>query len=229
MSAPDPHLAIARYRAHAPGYDASAERTMPLRRRTVARLGLKTGQTVLDVACGTGLSFPLLRAGIGESGRIIGVELSPDMLALARERCAREGWRNVKLLESAMESADIPGPVDAILFNFTHDVLRSPAALARIFAAARQGTRVAVAGMKLAPWWLAPFNVIVRRQARPYMTTFEGLARPWDLLEAHLEDFGRESVLFGTGYIGWGVVGRSGLQPAIPHRAVDGAPTAHHD
>jgi len=53
-----------------------------------------------------------------------------------------------------------------------------------------------------------------------------GLARPWDLLEAYLEDFERESVLFGTGYIGWGIVGGSGLQAAIPHRAADGAATA---
>ena len=204
MSAPDPQLAIARYRAHAPGYDASAARTMALRRRTVARLALRPGQTVLDVACGTGLSFPLLQGGVGESGRIVGVELSPDMLGLARERCAREGWRNVTLIESAMEDAQIPGPVDAILFNFTHDVLRSPRALERIFAAARPGARVAVAGMKLAPWWMAPANVLVRAQARPYMTTFEGLARPWDLLERHLAGFERASVLFGTGYIGWG-------------------------
>jgi len=204
MSAPDPQLAIARYRAHAPGYDASAARTMALRRRTVAKLELRSGEAVLDVACGTGLSFPLLREGVGETGRIVGVELSPDMLALARERCVREGWRNVTLIESAMETADLQGPVDAILFNFTHDVLRSPAALERILAAARPGTRVAVAGMKLAPWWLAPLNAVVRAQARPYMTTFEGLARPWDLLEAYLEGFERESVLFGTGYIGWG-------------------------
>jgi arsenite methyltransferase len=206
MSAPDPQLAIARYRAHAAGYDATAARTMGLRRRTVARLALQPGQTVLDVACGTGLSFPLLQAGVGETGRIIGVELSPDMLALARERCTREGWRNVTLIESAMETAALPGPIDAILFNFTHDVLRSPSGLQQAFAAARPGARVAVAGMKLAPWWMAPVNVLVRAQAKPYMTTFEGLARPWDLLERHLARFERESVLFGTGYIGWGKV-----------------------
>jgi hypothetical protein len=126
------------------------------------------------------------------------------MIALARERCAREGWRNVTLIESAMETVEIPRPVDAILFNFTHDVLRSAPALERIFAAARPGARVAVAGMKLAPWWMAPVNLLVRAQARPYMTTFEGLARPWDLLERHLAGLERESVLFGTGYIGWG-------------------------
>ena len=205
MSAPDPQLALARYRAHARGYDASAARTMPLRRRTVARLALEPGQTVLDVACGTGLSFPLLHAGVGEGGRIVGVELSPDMLALARQRCARDGWRNVTLIESAMETAEIPGPVDAILCNFTHDVLRSPPALARIFAAARPGARVAVAGMKLAPWWLSPANIVVRAKARPYMTTLEGLRRPWDLLEGHLASFAWEPVLYGTGYVGWGI------------------------
>jgi len=206
MSAPDPQLAIARYRDHAPGYDASAQRTLPLRRRTIARLGLQPGQTVLDVACGTGLSFPLLHEGVGETGRIIGVELSPDMIGRARTRCAEAGWRNVTLVESAMESAEIPGPVDAILFNFTHDVLRSRAALDRIFAAARPGARIAVAGMKLLPWWLAPVNLVVLAQARPYMTTFEGLGRPWSLLEQYLVRFERESVLYGTGYIGWGEV-----------------------
>jgi demethylmenaquinone methyltransferase/2-methoxy-6-polyprenyl-1,4-benzoquinol methylase len=206
MSAPDPQLALARYRAHAPGYDASAARTMPLRRRTVAKLGLEPGQTVLDVACGTGLSFALLQTGVGAAGRIVGVELSPDMIALARARCVQARWDNVTLVESAVQTADIPGPVDAILFNYAHDVLRSPEALARVFAGARPGARVAVAGMKLAPWWLAPLNLVVRAQARPYMTTFEGLRRPWDLLVAHLASFDWEPVLLGTGYIGWGTV-----------------------
>jgi len=206
MSRPDPRLALERYRSHAAGYDASAQRTMALRRRTVARLGLRPGDVVLDVACGTGLSFELLRAGVGPDGHIIGVELSPDMLALARARCQRHGWHNVSLQEAALEAADLTGPIDAILFNFTHDVLRSPPALARIFAAARPGARVAAAGMKYAPWWLAPLNFVVRAQARPYMTTFEGLARPWSLLQEYLEQFAFEPVLFGTGYIGWGTV-----------------------
>jgi ubiquinone/menaquinone biosynthesis C-methylase UbiE len=203
-SSPDPQRALELYRACAAGYDASAERTMPLRRRTIAALDLRPGDTVLDVACGTGLSFGLLREGVGPSGHIVGVELSPEMIAQAEARCAREGWRNVTLVQAAMEAADIPRPLDAVLFNFTHDVLRSAGALARIFAAARPGVRVAAAGMKWAPWWLAPANLVVRAQARPYMTTFEGLDRPWSLLEAHLERFEWRSVLFGTGYIGWG-------------------------
>jgi ubiquinone/menaquinone biosynthesis C-methylase UbiE len=143
---------------------------------------------------------------VGPGGHIIGVELSPEMLALARQRCAREGWSNVTLIESAMEDTRVPGPVDAILFNFTHDVLRSPRALERAFAAAVPGARVAVAGMKLAPWWVAPLNLVVRAKARPYMTTLEGLARPWDLLAGHLERFDWVSVMLGTAYIGWGAL-----------------------
>ena len=87
---PDPLRAIERYRAHAEGYDASAARTMRLRRRTIAALKLRRGDSVLDVACGTGLSFPLLLAAVGEEGRITGVELSPDMARRARDRIARD-------------------------------------------------------------------------------------------------------------------------------------------
>lgn len=206
MTGPDPLLALRRYREHAVGYDASARRTMPMRRRTIAQLDLEPGDTVLDVACGTGLSFELLHRAVGPSGHVIGVELSPDMMRLAREKVARAGWNNVSLIESDMAQVELPRPVDAILFNFTHDVLRSRSALDRIFSAAKPGARVALAGMKYAPWWLAPINLIVRIQARPYMTTFEGLQAPWDRAVAYLDSFERENALFGTAYIGWGRV-----------------------
>jgi arsenite methyltransferase len=212
---PDVARARVLYQRHAVGYDASARRTMPLRRRTIRLLRLKPGQTVLDVACGTGLSFGLLREGVGETGRIIGVDLSPQMLEQARARCEQEGWRNVTLIESAMESVAIPGPLDAILFNFTHDVIQSPRALERIFAAARPGARIAAAGMKYAPWWLAPLNPWVRARARPYMTTFAGLEAPWRPLLGYLERFDWTSVHFTTGYVGHGVVGL---------RAIEGEP-----
>lgn len=202
--APDPALATERYRKHAPGYDASAERTMGLRRRTIGLLGLESGQTVLDVACGTGLSFGLFQEGVGPEGRIIGLDLSADMLALAADRVAAQGWRNVTLIEAAAEEAEIPGPVDAVLFNFTHDVLRSAPALENVFDAVRPGARVAVAGMKLASWWAAPLNLLALIKARRYMTTFEGLDRPWGRLETYLERFDWEPVMAGIGYIGHG-------------------------
>ena len=206
MNAFDARLTLERYRQHAPGYDASAQRTMSLRRRTIARLDLRPGDTVLDVACGTGLSFAWLRQAVGPAGRIVGVDLSPDMIRLAHAKVRQAGWNNVLVLEANMHRTELPQALDAILFNFTHDVLRSRDALEHIFTAARPGARVAMAGMKYAPWWMAPVNLIVRAQARPYMTSFEGLAAPWDLATDYLEAFQRESALFGTAYIGWGRV-----------------------
>lgn len=176
---------------------------MWIRARTIEKLALRPGDRVLDVACGTGLSLTALRNAVGPEGEVVGIELSPDMIGLARHRVREAGWTNVRLLESTIESAAIPGPLDAVLFHFTHDVLRSPAALERVFNAVRPDARIAFAGMKYAPWWAAPVNLIVRAKARPYMTTFEGLAAPWDLALSYLQGFEWAPVLFGTGYIGW--------------------------
>jgi ubiquinone/menaquinone biosynthesis C-methylase UbiE len=198
-------LAIERYRRHAAGYDASAARTEPLRRRAVGKLALAAGDTVLDVGCGTGLSFDLLQAGIGPRGRLVGIEQSPEMIAIARRRVAEHGWTNVILIEAPLEDVEVPGPVTALLFNFVHDVLQSPPALSRIFAAAAPAARVACQGMKLFPWWAGPLNLFVLAKARPYMTTFSNLARPWTSLAPYVPRLERETTMFGMGYIAWGV------------------------
>ena len=208
---PDALRAIERYRLHAESYDASAARTMPLRRRTIATLELNPGDHVLDVACGTGLSFPLLVTAVGGRGRITGVELSPDMARLARARIARAGWRNVEVIESAAEDAPLDATYDAILFNFTHDVLQSPAALARVFAHARPGARVAASGSRLYPAWLAPVNAIVRRINAPYVTTFAGMRRPWRYLIDYVPDLRVRPALWGAGYVASGRVAHPGV------------------
>jgi len=202
-SEPDRARAIERYRVHADSYDASAARTMRLRRRTVAALELAPGEAVLDVACGTGLSFVLLVAAVGREGRVTGVELSPEVAHLARDRIAHAGWA-VTLIEAAAEDAALGGPFDAVLFNFTHDVLQSPAALSRIFAATKSGGRVAVSGSKLLPWWLAPVNAVVRRMNAPYVTTFGGMRQPWRYLVEYVPDLRIRSALWGAAYIASG-------------------------
>lgn len=201
---PDPNLAIEKYRRHAAGYDATARRTMSLRRRVVALLRLAPGDIVLDVACGTGLSLPLLREAVGASGRVIGIEVSPEMIALARERVTAAGWDNVSLVQAPMELADPGAPLDAILFNYTHDVLQSPSALERVFARARPRARVAVAGIKHASRWLFPLRLYRRLKAKPYVTTLAGLDAPWRLLQGYVPDLRIEPVLFGTNYLACG-------------------------
>jgi arsenite methyltransferase len=192
------------YRRHAREYDASAQRTMALRRRTIDRLALWSGDTVLDVGCGTGLSFPLLLDAVGDSGLVIGVESSPEMLALARERTAAADWPNAILIESRIEDVVLPRIVDAVLFNYTHDVLRSPAALGNVFQQAKSGARIAAAGIKHPPRWLDPLRLYRRFKSRACYNSSEGLDAPWDLLAALVPDLQVELTLFGTGFIAWG-------------------------
>lgn len=58
------------------------------RMRTLDALQLKAGEFVLDVGCGTGLLTYDMATLVGASGRVVGIDASPDMLKLAERRCA---------------------------------------------------------------------------------------------------------------------------------------------
>ncbi|MAM88622.1 class I SAM-dependent methyltransferase [Marinobacter sp. UBA2678] len=85
------------------------------RREAVAGLRLQPGNTVVDLGCGTGANLPLLVRAVGPSRRIIGVDLSPEMLEHAQRKIDAEGWRNVELVTSDMVDYDFPPRVDAVL------------------------------------------------------------------------------------------------------------------
>ncbi|MDE2312692.1 MAG: methyltransferase domain-containing protein [Elusimicrobia bacterium] len=195
-----------KYRKHAPGYDDSARRTEGLRRRTIQALDLRGGETVVDVGCGTGLSFAGLQNRIGPKGTLIGIEPCAEMIARARERVETYGWKNVVLLESSAERAVWDAPADAYLFNFAHDVLRSHISLKNLFKHAVIDARVVASGMKLMPWYLAPVNPIVRRKARPYLTTFDGFSRPWTVLENYALNLNVRIYVFGLFYLAHGTL-----------------------
>jgi demethylmenaquinone methyltransferase/2-methoxy-6-polyprenyl-1,4-benzoquinol methylase len=149
------------------------------------------------------------------------------MLALARDRAARAGWRNVTLIESAAQSVSLPQPVDALLFHYTHDILRSPLALARVLACARPGARVAIAGIKYFPWWLAPLNLWVYLKNHGYNGAPGELRSPWDRIAPRLADWRMQSTQFGMGYIASGrmIAGIAPqAPPARPATATGGAP-----
>lgn len=202
---PDPQRAIENYRRLAAGYDASSRRETPVRLRTIRLLALRPGDRVLDVACGTGLSFEALRAAVGPGGRVTGIEVSPDMAELARARVARAGWDDVEVVVGDIAAVDPGGArFDAALFHYTHDVLQSPAALENVFRCLKPGARIAVAGLKTTHPWLAPLNLWAWWRGRPYRTTDANLRRPWIHLLRWVPDFRWQAIYLGTGYVGSG-------------------------
>jgi ubiquinone/menaquinone biosynthesis C-methylase UbiE len=126
------------------------------------------------------------------------------MLALARERVSQNKWQNVTLVNSSVEDARIAEAVDAALFTFTHDVMRSPLALQNVMRSVKQGGRVVAAGSKWAPWWAWPVNIALWYGARRYTTTFEGFSRPWSHLVPYVPGLQLESHLLGAIYVAWG-------------------------
>jgi ubiquinone/menaquinone biosynthesis C-methylase UbiE len=198
---PDQAAALEQYRHAAPGYDRHMRRFARWQRMAVERLELEPGEVVIDVGCGTGLTFPSLERAVGPTGRIVGIELSPEMVAQARGRVAAHGWQNVSLIEAPVQTAEFDAVADAALFSFTHDVLQSPLAVANVVAHVKPGARVASVGAKLAGGWSPLVNFFVRRSARPYVTTFRGLDSPWRELERYLGEFDVKSLALGGAYV----------------------------
>ncbi len=209
---PDSRLALRRYRRLAASYDASARREMPRRLRCIDKLQLRPGDRVLDVGCGTGLSFEPLRERVGDNGCVVGVELSPEMARIAQQRVRQAGWSNVHVIVADLVRVALAPPLlegapfDALLFHYTHDILPSESALANVFARARPGARVAVAGLKKTHPLLFPLNWSVLWRGWRYRTTAAGLREPWRHLAHWVPDFRWERRLLDTAYIGWGTV-----------------------
>ena len=204
----DHRAALAQYRWRAGVYDLQLALFEPVRRRAVERLALKAGDTVLDIGCGTGLSLALLQRAVGTCGRIVGIEQSPEMIALARRRVAQQGWCNVALVEASAANARIASPADAAIFHFTHDILREPLALAQVMSHLRPGARWVASGLQWAQPWAWPVNLLVLPAALHSVSSLEGLSRPWSHLEACADIEAVESLMAGSVFVVSGVVRR---------------------
>ena len=210
---PDHRAALAQYRRRAGVYDIELAPFEPVRQWAVERLALNVGDVVFDVGCGTGLSLPLLQPLVGAKGRIVGIEQCPEMITKARERVALHGWKNVELIEAAVEAARITRRADAALFHFTHDILREPRALANVLRHLRPGAHIVACGLQWAPFWAWPVNLLVFGAARHSVTSLAGLGSPWSLLAEHVCDLQVEPVMAGGVFIASGLLKQPLAQP----------------
>jgi ubiquinone/menaquinone biosynthesis C-methylase UbiE len=137
-------------------YDATEARlTAPLSARMADLAGRRPGMRVLDLATGRGEPAMVAARRVSPNGTVVGVDPSGDMLAMARERAAREGVSNLDLHVTSAESLEVPAAhFDATLVRWGLMYMDAPVA-----ALATAHRAMVPAGVLVAAVWVEPERV----------------------------------------------------------------------
>ena len=143
--------------AKALGYDAAAIDALPgCVTESFAGVGNplalgdpRPGETVLDIGCGAGVDSFLAARGVGPTGRVIGVDVTPELIEKARRGAA--GIENVAFhVGDAERLPAADGTVDVVISNGVFNLcLDKPRVLAEVFRVLRPGGRVQMADILL--------------------------------------------------------------------------------
>jgi SAM-dependent methyltransferase len=107
---------------------------------------LNLGETVLDLGSGGGIDVLLSAHRVGPTGKVYGLDMTDDMLALARDNARKSGVTNVEFLKGDIEQIPLPdGSVDVIISNCVVNLAADKSrVLAEAFRVLRPGGRFAV-------------------------------------------------------------------------------------
>lgn len=113
----------------------------------VALADLHPGEDVLDLGSGGGIDVLLSARRVGPTGRVYGVDMTAEMLDLARANQAAAGLDNVEFLEGRIEAVPLPdGCVDVVVSNCVINLsVDKPAVFAEAHRVLRPGGRLALA------------------------------------------------------------------------------------
>lgn len=114
--------------------------------KLLASLGVKPGQTVCDLGCGNGFYTLSLAKLVGPKGRVLAVDIQPEMLELLNDRAESRGATNVETIEGTINDPRLPsGAIDLVLLvDVYHEFSHPPEMLAAIRQSLKPTGRVAL-------------------------------------------------------------------------------------
>lgn len=202
------------YSKRARNYDFTANlyylfgyRKWTYRRNAVRRLNLQPGDTVLELACGTGLNFPLFQGYIGPEGHIIGVDLTDAMLDQARKRIAKAGWKNVTLINQDVSVYEPDTKVDAVISTYALSLIPNVwDVLINIEKMLVSRGRLTLLDLQIQDNWPSWFSELAVNLMKPFAVTDEWVvSRPWETIVESFnelfEDVEISQQYFGLSYI----------------------------
>jgi SAM-dependent methyltransferase len=112
----------------------------------IAVADLHPGETVLDLGSGGGIDVLLSARRVGPTGKVYGLDMTEEMLQLARRNAAEAGARNVEFLRGRIEDIPLPAEsVDVVISNCVVNLsTEKPAVLAEIARVLRPGGRIGI-------------------------------------------------------------------------------------
>lgn len=206
------------YAHEAQGYDAGIDavrkifgsRYLEHLAAAVDELGIEPGETVVDLACGTGLNFERILERIGDAGRLVGVDLTAAMLEKAAERVRRHGWKNVDLVHADAAVYEFPARVTRILSTAGITLVAEyDEVIARAARALPPGGRLVLYDFKIPEDWPEwRIQVQMRIRARFGQTRDLAERKPWESMARHFPIHRTRELYSGLAFLSIGEIPR---------------------
>ncbi|GAB4179686.1 MAG: arsenite methyltransferase [Terrimicrobiaceae bacterium] len=152
---------------------------------------LQPGETVLDLGSGAGFDAFLAARAVGIKGRVIGVDMTPEMLSRARENAAKTGYNNVEFRLGEIEHLPVAdSTVDVIISNCVINLSPDkPSVFREAFRVLKSGGRLAVSDVVA----MAPIPTELQKDWELYTGCVAG-ASTVKALRSLLEEVGFEEI-----------------------------------